>query len=117
MKIGEIARRTGLKIETVRFYEAEGLVPAPIRSGGNYRLSTSNVGYTPLFGGFAPMTKDGYGACYAMLESRINLIITSWRSCPETSSDAFRDTLARTLVDMRNLCTSGAREETPSAKL
>lgn len=38
MKIGEIARRTGLKIETVRFYEAEGLVPAPIRSGGNYRL-------------------------------------------------------------------------------
>src|SRR3546814_3095125 len=38
MKIGEIAKRTGLKIETVRFYEAEGLVPAPIRSGGNYRL-------------------------------------------------------------------------------
>src|SRR3546814_5743500 len=38
MKIGEIAKRTGLKIETVRFHEAEGLVPAPIRSGGNYRL-------------------------------------------------------------------------------
>ena len=38
MKIGEIAKRTGFKIETVRFYEAEGLVPAPIRSGGNYRL-------------------------------------------------------------------------------
>src|SRR3546814_1328007 len=38
MKIGEIAKRTGLKIETFRFYEAEGLVTAPIRSGGNYRL-------------------------------------------------------------------------------
>ncbi|MBI0477286.1 MerR family transcriptional regulator [Sphingomonas sp. MA1305] len=38
MKIGEVARRTGLKVETVRFYEAEGLVAAPIRSGGNYRL-------------------------------------------------------------------------------
>lgn len=24
MKIGEVARRTGLKVETVRFYEAEG---------------------------------------------------------------------------------------------
>lgn len=38
MKIGEIAKHTGLKIETVRFYEAEGLIEAPIRSGGNYRL-------------------------------------------------------------------------------
>jgi Cu(I)-responsive transcriptional regulator len=38
MKIGEVARRTGLKIETVRFYESEGLVPPPVRSGGNYRL-------------------------------------------------------------------------------
>ncbi|CAM3051192.1 MULTISPECIES: MerR family transcriptional regulator [Bacteria] len=38
MKIGEIARLTGLKVETVRFYEAEGLIGAPIRSGGNYRV-------------------------------------------------------------------------------
>lgn len=38
MKIGEIAKRTGLKVETVRFYETEGLVAEPIRSGGNYRL-------------------------------------------------------------------------------
>src|SRR3546814_20284718 len=37
MKIGEIAKRTGLKIETVRFYEAEGLVPAPIRSQSEER--------------------------------------------------------------------------------
>lgn len=38
MKIGEIAKRTGLKVETVRFYEAEGLIEAPRRNGGNYRL-------------------------------------------------------------------------------
>lgn len=37
MKIGEIARATGLKVETVRFYEAEGLIAPPGRSGGNYR--------------------------------------------------------------------------------
>lgn len=37
MKIGEIARATGLKVETVRFYEAEGLIAPPERSGGNYR--------------------------------------------------------------------------------
>ena len=34
--IGEIARRTGLSVSAIRFYENEGLVE-PIRSGGNQR--------------------------------------------------------------------------------
>lgn len=38
MKIGDIAKMTGLKVETVRFYEGEGLIDAPRRSGGNYRV-------------------------------------------------------------------------------
>lgn len=38
MKIGEIASRIGLKIETIRFYEAEGLIVPPDRTGGNYRI-------------------------------------------------------------------------------
>ena len=76
--------------------------------GGNYRVSTSNVGYTPLFGGFAPMTADGYGVCYSMLEGRMNLMITSRNSCPETSSTRFRDTLSKVLMDMRELCTNVA---------
>ncbi|MBI0477077.1 MerR family transcriptional regulator [Sphingomonas sp. MA1305] len=38
MRIGEIAKQTGLKVETVRFYEAEGLITAPTRTGGNYRV-------------------------------------------------------------------------------
>ncbi|MCZ4341432.1 helix-turn-helix domain-containing protein [Sphingomonadaceae bacterium G21617-S1] len=38
MKIGEIAGRIGLKIETVRFYEAEGLIAPPDRTAGNYRI-------------------------------------------------------------------------------
>ncbi|MDR1857556.1 MAG: MerR family transcriptional regulator [Desulfovibrio sp.] len=37
MRIGELARRTGCKAVTIRFYEAEGLLPAPERSGANYR--------------------------------------------------------------------------------
>lgn len=38
LKIGEVAKVAGLKVETVRFYEAEGLVGEAQRNGGNYRL-------------------------------------------------------------------------------
>lgn len=38
LKIGELAKRTGSPIETVRFYEREGLLPEPKRSTANYRL-------------------------------------------------------------------------------
>jgi Cu(I)-responsive transcriptional regulator len=38
MKIGDLARATGTKVETIRYYEAEGLIPPPARSGSNYRI-------------------------------------------------------------------------------
>lgn len=37
MKTSEIARRTGVKTETVLFYEKAGLLPRPKRTEGNYR--------------------------------------------------------------------------------
>ena len=38
MRIGELAGRAGCPVETVRYYEQEGLLPAPVRSAGNYRV-------------------------------------------------------------------------------
>ena len=38
LKIGELARMAECRIETVRYYEQQGLLPAPVRSDGNYRL-------------------------------------------------------------------------------
>lgn len=38
LKIGELAKRAGCSVETIRYYEREGLLPAPARSAGNYRL-------------------------------------------------------------------------------
>ena len=40
MKIGELAKRTGCPVETIRYYEREGLLPEPARSEGNYRQYT-----------------------------------------------------------------------------
>jgi DNA-binding transcriptional MerR regulator len=37
VKIGELARVTGTKAETIRYYERVGLLPRPERTGGNYR--------------------------------------------------------------------------------
>lgn len=35
--IGELSRRTGVKVPTIRFYEQIGLLPAPPRTEGNQR--------------------------------------------------------------------------------
>lgn len=37
MKIGELAKATGTKVETIRYYEASGLLPPPARTQANYR--------------------------------------------------------------------------------
>lgn len=37
MKIGEIARRVGIPIDTVRYYERGGLLPPPARRASGYR--------------------------------------------------------------------------------
>jgi MerR family transcriptional regulator, mercuric resistance operon regulatory protein len=36
--IGELSRRTGCKVETVRYYERVGLMPPAPRTAGRYRL-------------------------------------------------------------------------------
>ncbi len=35
--IGELARQTRTKVETIRYYERIGLLPPPARTEGNYR--------------------------------------------------------------------------------
>jgi MerR family mercuric resistance operon transcriptional regulator len=38
LAIGTLSKRTGCQIETIRYYERAGLMPAPARSPGGYRL-------------------------------------------------------------------------------
>lgn len=38
MKIGEFAKLAGCQVVTIRFYEKEGLLAEPERTGSNYRL-------------------------------------------------------------------------------
>ena len=48
MKIGQVAQAAGLSVETVRFYEREGLIAKPLRSPAGYRLYDDG-GDTPMY--------------------------------------------------------------------
>lgn len=38
MKIGQVAAESGVSIDTIRFYERRGLLPAPARTPAGYRV-------------------------------------------------------------------------------
>ena len=38
LQIGQVAQKTGLSVDAIRFYEKAGLLPRPERTGGGYRL-------------------------------------------------------------------------------
>ncbi len=38
MRIGELAAQAGVDVQTVRYYEREGLLDTPARSGSGYRM-------------------------------------------------------------------------------
>lgn len=38
LSIGELGRRTGCKVQTIRWYEEVGLLPAPARTDGGHRI-------------------------------------------------------------------------------
>ena len=45
LTIGKLAKQAGIGIETIRFYERQGLIPPPARTDSNYRIySEEEVG-------------------------------------------------------------------------
>jgi MerR family mercuric resistance operon transcriptional regulator len=83
IQIGELSRRTGCNIETIRYYERIDLLPAPVRSAGHYRIyDTATVrqlafirrarelGFTldEVRALLALSAKDGQGACAEVRE-------------------------------------------------
>ena len=43
LKIGEVSKRSGIGVETVRFYEREGLIDEPPRQSSGYRSYPASV--------------------------------------------------------------------------
>jgi len=49
MKIGELAKKTGLSIDTIRFYEKSDLIRSPDRTEGGYREFNKDEVSTIIF--------------------------------------------------------------------
>ena len=43
LKIGQVAKLTGLSVETVRYYEQRGLIPPPHRLDSGYRIYPESI--------------------------------------------------------------------------
>ena len=82
--IGALARETGCKIPTIRYYEQIGLLPAPPRSAGNTRL------YGPAHRarlGFIQHCRD-LGFSQAAIRDLLDLTDQPERSCAAVTAIA-----------------------------
>lgn len=85
MPIGAAARESGVKVPTIRYYEAVGLLPSPPRSEGNRRLYAEGDVQRLAFIRHARELGFDLGAIRALLELQDR---------PEQSCDA-ADAIAR----------------------
>ncbi|UIZ29418.1 hypothetical protein KXD40_003375 [Peronospora effusa] len=95
--------------------EMSGITPKPslftdraFELSKKFLVSTSNIsggpGASPIWGGFSAMYNEGYGVCYALQPDRINMSITCYHVCPETSALGFKRHLETALLEMVDLC-------------
>ena len=92
MHIGQVARTTGLTMDTIRFYERQGLLPRPPRSAGNFRL----YGETDL--GTLHFIRRVHGLGFSLKEVRE---LAALRSSNAHSCSSVRNLLAAKLVQVR----------------
>lgn len=76
--------------------------------GGNYILSTSCIGYTPVIGGVAPMCVNGYGSFYSIESERINFFLVCWAADEETCTSKLYNSVSESLMDMKRLLEDGS---------
>ena len=78
----------------------------------SWQLSTSQSPTRQLAVGFAQAIDDGYGVSYLIKENSLHFIITSKKSCPDTDSTRFAESLEHSLLEMHNICTLGLPRKT-----
>lgn len=84
MLIGELAEAAGVGVETLRFYEREGLLPEPPRSESGYRLYGDDaVGRVSFI-----LRAKGLGFTLAETNELLGLRVTEATSCGDVAEKA-----------------------------
>ena len=101
LAIGELARRTGTKVETVRYYERIGLLPKPFRTAGNYRAYDA-IHLNRL--SFIRRSRD-LGFSLEQIRALLDLSDQRQRSCAAVDAIArtHRDEVDRKIADLQSL--------------
>jgi MerR family mercuric resistance operon transcriptional regulator len=89
--IGELSRRTGCNIETIRYYERIGLMPVPLRRGRYRSYGPEDVGRL----GFVRRARE-LGFTLHEVRALLGLAVGGQASCAEA-----RDLAAAHLQDVR----------------
>jgi len=93
MKIGQLADKTGLSIQTIRFYERKALLAAPERTQSNYRLYSDEALKQLLF----------IKQCRAldMTIEEISLVLET-RANPDNSCESVNATIDKHIEDIES---------------
>ena len=101
LKIGDLAKATHTKVETIRYYEQIGLLPTPLRTGGNFRA------YTAIHLGFLSFIRRARDLGFTLNEVRqlLSLSDQKSRSCIPVDAIARRHLAAieRKIEDLNAL--------------
>lgn len=98
-------------IELPEIYNDPGYVKS-----SHMRLSTSQVASRyDAFMCYGPLTSDGYGCCYSPKDKDMWFGLSSFKSCPETSTTLFKKSLEEALRHMYEVLVNAG--EKPKSKL
>jgi MerR family mercuric resistance operon transcriptional regulator len=92
LRSGELARRAGVNVETLRFYERRGLLPEPPRRPSGYREYPEDAVERILFIKRAQELGFSLGEIQQLLELRVD---------PDTSCADVRDRAEAKITDVR----------------
>jgi DNA-binding transcriptional MerR regulator len=101
MNIGELARASHTKVETIRYYERIGLLPAPPRTAGNYH------NYSAAHAGRLSFTRRARDLGFSIEQIRALLDLADQKQQPCEAVDAIARThlteVKRKLADLTAL--------------
>lgn len=101
MSIGDLSKATRTKVETVRWYEKVGILPAPARTAGNYRA------YGPEHLNRLSFIRRGRNLGFTLDEVRALLALADQRDhdCGEVDAIARKHLadIERKVVDLQKL--------------